>query len=139
MHHVSVFISHSWAYSSHYDTLAKWIFEDSWNLGGVPISFGNTSVPRTDPIHNAPNEQSLKAAIYERIGLSNVVVIPTGMYANYSTWIQKEIDGAAHFGRRIVAVNPWAQEKKSSVVISAASELVGWNKQSVINAVWRNR
>lgn len=134
---MNVFISHSWAYSDHYEKLSQWIFEDSWSISGRPIEFFNTSVPRDNPIHYAPNDATLQHAIYERIANSHVVVIPTGMYANYSKWIQKEIDGARIHGRPIVAVDPWAQKRASSVVASAASESVGWNKQSIINAVWR--
>jgi hypothetical protein len=59
------------------------------------------------------------------------------MYANHSKWIGKEIDGAKLYGKPIVAVDPWAQKRSSSVVATAADEAVGWNKQSIINAVWR--
>jgi hypothetical protein len=139
LHYLSVFISHSWAYSGHYETLAHWIFEKRWNVAGVPIHFEDHSVPKTDPIHYAPSEADLRAAIYERIGSSNVVVIPTGMYANHSGWIQKEIDGAIQYRKHIIAVNPWTQERKSSIVSGVSSEIVGWNKQSVISAIWRHR
>ena len=134
---MNVFISHSWAYSDHYEKLSQWIFEEAWTISSRPITFFNTSVPRDNPIHYAPNDATLQQAIYERIARSHVLVIPTGMYANYSKWIKKEIDGARLHGRPIVAVDPWAQKRASSVVASAASESVGWNKQSIINAVWR--
>lgn len=134
---IRVFISHSWNYTEHYNRLAGWIFEDKWNLNGTPITFLNTSVPRDSPIHNAPSDRALQDAIYERIGASNVVVCPTGMYSTYSKWIVKELAGADLKRVRLLAVNPWAQERKSSVVQHAADEIVGWNKQSVINSVWR--
>lgn len=134
---MNIFISHSWAYSGHYDRLAEWIFEEAWSVDGQRIHFLNTSVPRDNPIHFAPNDATLQQAIYERIVNSHVVVIPTGMYANYSKWIGKEINGAKEYGKPIVAVDPWAQKRTSSVVAEAADEAVGWNKQSIINAVWR--
>ena len=134
---MNVFISHSWSYSGHYERLAEWIFEQAWSVNDQPIRFFNTSVPRDNPIHFAPNDATLQHAIYERIANSHVLVIPTGMYANHSKWIRKEIDGARLYGKPIVAVDPWAQKRASSVVASAASESVGWNKQSIINAVWR--
>lgn len=138
-YHVSVFVSHSWSYSDHYDRLAGWIFGESWNAGGTPIIFHNTSVPRDNPIHYAPNDAALQAAIFERLKVSDVIVVPTGMYSTHSKWIGKELKGAKHHGKKIVAVNPWAQERKSSVVQAVANETVGWNKDSVVNAVWRNR
>jgi hypothetical protein len=133
---VCVFISHSWAYSDHYKTLYDWIFGDQWTVNGSPIQFVDSSVPKENPIHYAPNEQTLKAAIYERIAVANVVVIPTGMYASYSRWIGKEIAGAQAYGKPILAVNPWGQERKSSVVGSAATRNVGWNKNPVAQGVW---
>jgi hypothetical protein len=137
MYRVSLFISHSWLYSDHYNSLCRWIFGEPWNYNGTPITFLNHSVPKEHPIHYAPTDWQLRDAIYDRIIQSDVVVIPTGMYANYSKWIGKEIEGAQIFGKPILAVNPWAQERNSSVVQMAANETVGWNKQSVINGIWR--
>ena len=134
---MNVFISHSWSYSNHYDRLAEWIFDETWTVNGQRIQFTNTSVPRDNPIHFAPNDAALQQAIYQRIANSHVVVIPTGMYANYSKWIRKEIDGAKIYRKPILAVDPWAQKRASSVVADAADDAVGWNKQPIINAVWR--
>jgi hypothetical protein len=136
-HQVHVFISHSWWYSDHYDTLADWLFEESWSAGQASIKFCDFSVPRSDPIHNAPTDKQLRDAIYNKIGRSHVVVIPAGMYANYSKWIQKEIDGAVAYGKPILAVNPWGQERKSSVVQTAANRSVGWNSQTVVDGIWK--
>ena len=133
----AVFVSHSWAYSEHYDTLADWVFGQNWNVDGQPLNLVDTSVPKEDPIHYANNQNELQAAIYARILVSSVVVIPTGMYVNHSNWIQKEIDGAKAYSVPILGVNPWGQEKKSSIVSSEASELVGWNSKSVVDGIWR--
>lgn len=136
MHFVSVFISHSWSYSGHYEKLAEWIFKSDWSANGVPVAFLDRSVPKDDPIHNAPTAAALRDAIYKRINACDVVVIPTGMYAAYSNWIQKEIDGSKWLGKPILAVNPWGQEKKASVVVSAADAHCGWNKDSVVTKIW---
>ena len=134
---MNVFISHSWTYSDHYNKLAEWIFEDDWFINGTRLNFFDTSVPRDNPIHYAPSDQALQTASYERIFASHVVVIPTGMYANHSKWIQKEIDGSALYRKPILAVDPWGQKRAASVVMAAATLDVGWNKQSVINGVWQ--
>jgi hypothetical protein len=135
-HQVHVFISHSWAYSKHYECLANWVFERSWRSGQASIRFCDFSVPRSDPIHNAPTDRQLREAIYGKIRRSHVVVIPTGMYASYSRWIQKEVEGAIVYGKPILAVNPWGQERKSSVVHASASRYVGWNAKSVAQGIW---
>jgi hypothetical protein len=134
---IHIFISHSWANSGHYDTLSAWIFDEKWSSGQASLDFRNYSVPKDDPIHDADNDAQLKQAIYAQVAYSHVLVIPTGMYANYSKWIQKEIDAAKHYGKPILAVSPWAQERESSVVKDNADEAVGWNKQPVIDAIWR--
>ena len=133
---VGIFISHSWKYSDHYETLSEWIFGESWNANGTPIEFVDLSVPKDNPIHFAPNESVLQEAIFQRIKMSSVVVIPTGMYSTHSKWIGKEIAGSKFHLKPILAVNPWGQEKKSSVVQQAARDTCGWNKKSVAQAVW---
>ena len=136
IHNINVFVSHSWAYSDHYNTLSDWIFDETWSVGQASLNFRDYSVPKDDPIHNAPNAQALQSAIFSKIALCHVIVIPTGMYSQYSTWIQKEIDGAKHFGKPILAVNPWNQERKSTVVVQAATDHCGWNKKTIVSKVW---
>lgn len=136
-HQIHIFISHSWHYSNHYDTLADWIFGGNWSVGQASLDFFDFSVPRDDPIHNAPTDKALQQAIYNKIARSHVIVIPTGMYSQYSKWIKKEINGANYYNKPILAVNPWGQERTSSVVVDNATSRVGWNKKSVIDEIWR--
>lgn len=133
---IHVFISHAWSYSDHDDTLSNWIFDEPWSVGQASLDFRDYSVPKDNPIHNAPTDRALKEAIYNQLARSHVVVIPSGMYASYSKWIQKEIDGAKQYGKPILAVNPWGQERKSGVVLDNADDAVGWNKQPLVNAIW---
>lgn len=135
-HNIHVFISHSWSYSGHYEKLRGWIFDETWSVGQASLNFKNYSVPKDDPIHNAPTAKQLQDRINDRISRCHVIVIPTGMYANYSKWIGKEISGASSYSKPILAVNPWAQEKKSSVVQAAAAKTVGWNSKTVVGGIW---
>ena len=135
-HQIHVFISHSWSYSGHYNTLATWIFGENWSAGQASLDFRNFSIPIDDPIHSAPTTKALGEAIYRHVSRSHIVVIPTGMYTNYSKWILHELDGADGYKKPILAVNPWGQERKSSVVLSRASDYTGWNKQPLINKIW---
>lgn len=134
---IHIFISHAWVHSHHYDTLASWIFGESWSVGQASLDFRNFSVPKDDRIHDAPTTRALRDAIYNQISRSHVVVIPSGMYASYSDWIQKVIDGAKQYNKPILAVNPWGQERKAGVVLDNADDGVGWNKQPLINAIWQ--
>ena len=135
-HQIHVFISHSWSYSGHYDKLSEWIFDGNWSVGQASLKFLDYSVPKNDPIHNANNDTQLRNAIYDKISRSHVIVIPTGMYANYSKWIKEEIKGSKQYNKKILAVNPWGQEKGSAVVKNNADKLVGWNKDSVVSEIW---
>ena len=102
-----------------------------------PRRFADYSVPKDDPIHNAPRVKDLEAAIFKKIARSHVVIIPTGMYATYSKWIGREIRGSKNMSKPILAVNPRAQQRTSSIVTNAAAETVGWTRNSVVAAVWR--
>jgi len=133
---IHVFISHSWSYSGHYETLADWIFNRNWRVGQASLDFRNFSVPRSDPIHNANNDLQLRKALFNQIARSHVIIIPMGMYANYSKWIQKEIDGAALYSKPILAVNPWSAKRASSVVSLVANKEVGWNANTVVGGIW---
>lgn len=135
-HHVHVFISHSWTYSEHYEKLREWIFEETWTYGQARVRFSDYSVPKDDPVHNAPRLQQLENAIFRKIDRSHVIVIPTGMYASYSNWIQREIRGSKTKAKPILAVRPLAQQRRSSVVCNAADFIVGWKKQSVVEGIW---
>ena len=133
---IHVFISHSWSYSSHYATLRSWIFDEQWRFGQASLKFHDFSVPKDNPIHKPANASALRKAIYNKIARSHVIVIPLGMYASYSNWIQKEIDGAKRGSKPILGVNPWGQQRRSSVVADAAEKTVGWNKRSVVRGIW---
>ena len=134
---IHIFISHAWAYSDHYKTLEQWIFGEPWSVGQASLDFRDYSIPKHDPIHNVQSTTQLQTAIFNQIGRSHVVIIPSGMYAVYSKWIQKEIDGAKALSKPIIAVNPWGQEKKAGVVLNNADLGVGWNKQPLVNAIWK--
>lgn len=139
MHQISVFISHSWSYSEHYQKLREWIFETDWYIDKMPIRFSDKSIPKDNPIHYANNAKELRHAIFTKIQVSNVVVIPTGMYSSHSKWIQEEINGALEFSKPILAVNPWGQERKSSVVVNSTPHRCGWNSQKVVEKIWALR
>lgn len=100
------------------------------------MTLHNYSVPRTNPILTAANDRQLRDAIHNQIRRSHVIVIPTGMYTHHSTWIGKEIDGSAIYGKPILAVNPRGQLRTSSVVQNAAALCVGWSSRSVVQGIW---
>ena len=125
----NLFISHSWVYSDAYSKLMEL-------LSNAPyFNFKNYSVPKDDPIHNAPNDYQLRAAIKNQMQHASCVLILAGVYATYSKWINIEIQLAQEMGKKIIAIQPWAAQRTSQVVKNAADEIVGWNTSSIVNAV----
>lgn len=126
----NLFISHSWSYSNAYEKLVA-LLNDAPNF-----QYRNYSVPKNDPIHNAPSTTALYKAIKDQMVFCDVVLIMAGKYATYSKWIDNEIQIAkGDFNKPIVGIRPWGNEQISSVVSDAADELVGWNTSSIVSAI----
>lgn len=128
----NLFISHSWAYSDAYDRLIKLLNADPH------FSYKNYSVPKDNPIHNAPNEKVLYEAIKKQVSSAHVVIILAGVYATYSKWIDKEIKIASSefsTAKPILAIQPWAAEKTSQKVKDNADKIVNWNTASIVSGI----
>lgn len=131
----NLFISHSWSYSSAYEKLIALLEKRPY------FSFKDYSVPRDDPIHNAPNSRELYEAIERQMTPCHVVLILAGVYATYSTWIKKEIRIAKtefQYPKPIIAIKPWAQTNISQIVAENADEIVRWNTDSIVDAIRRH-
>lgn len=76
------------------------------------------------------------AAISRKMERCHIVIVPTGMYATHSVWIGKEISSAVARNKPILGINPWGQRRRSGVVVGSASRIVGWNRKSVVKAIW---
>lgn len=125
----NLFISHSWVYSDAYSKLMEL-------LSNAPyFNFKNYSVPKDDPIHNAPNDYQLRAAIKNQMQHASCVLILAGVYATYSKWINIEIQLTQEMGKKIIAIQPWAAQRTSQVVKNSADEIVGWNTDSIVKAI----
>ncbi|VEN74028.1 Molecular chaperone Tir [Candidatus Desulfarcum epimagneticum] len=128
----NLFISHSWAYGSNYDRLIELIDNRTY------FDFKDYSVPKNDPIHNAPTDKALREAIQRQMSPCQVIIILAGVYATYSKWIKKEIDLAKSgfvSPKSVLAIQPWGAEKTSTVVKDNADLIVGWNTESIIKGI----
>lgn len=125
----NLFISHSWTYSDAYEKLRGLLDDDFF------FEYKDYSVPKNDPIHNAPNVSSLKEAIRNQMKHANCVLVLAGVYSTYSKWINIEIELAQEMRKKIIAVEPWGSEKTSRVVKNAADVIVKWRTDSIISAI----
>lgn len=125
-----IFISHSWAYGDAYDKLVGF-FNEHPNF-----KWSNYSVPKDDPVHNAPTKAALYEAIKNKVGPVNCVVILAGVYSSYSEWIKKEVEIAKEvYSKPVVAIEPWASEKTSKIVKDNADAIVKWQSASIVKAI----
>jgi hypothetical protein len=123
-----LFISHSWKYGDAYDKMVKFLDDQG-------ISYYDHSVPKDDPVHTNGTDKQLREAIDAKIKGCSGVIILAGVYATYSKWINEEIEISGNYSKSIIAVEPWASEKTSTVVKDAADRIVKWNGKSLADAI----
>ena len=128
----NVFISHSWQYSDAYEKLCDMLNKKQYFL------YNNHSVPKSNPVHTNGTDRELKIAITEKIQGCHIILVMAGKYSTYSKWINKEIDIAKNgfkTEKPIIGIKPWASTQVSSVVAENATQLVGWNTDSIVSAI----
>ena len=125
----NLFISHSWAYGDAYDKLIRMLDSDRY------FKYKDYSVPKNNPIHNAPYDYQLRAAIRNQMQHASCVLILAGVYATYSKWINIEIQLAKEMNKPIIAIEPWGSERTSSIVKNNANKIVRWNTSTIISAI----
>ena len=136
-HTINLFISHAWKYSTHYETLNEWIFDENWSVGQASLKFRDYSIPKNDPVHTNGTDKQLKEAIDAKLSKCSVILVVTGVYSTYSKWIKKEIELAQQYNKAILSVTPQGAQRTSTIVSGAATQSVGWTKKSVVNGIWK--
>ena len=123
-----LFISHAWTYDADYYRLVN-LLDNAGNF-----NWRNYSVPQHDPV-DANNTTKLATALQNQMRPTQAVLIISGMYAAYRTWIQYEIELAVAWQKPIIGIRPWGSERIPSAVSSVATEMVGWNTSSIVAAI----
>ena len=125
-----LFLSHVWrrAQNSEYYRLER-LLRNANNF-----LWRNYSVPEHDPLGTQTDAQ-LRSALRRQIAPVNCFVVVSGMYVNYRRWIQEELDIALDYGKPIVGVAPWGQERTPLAVQRVAKQVVRWNSISIVAAV----
>ncbi len=130
-----LFISHAWRYSDDYSTVVKWLNE-AQDEG--KLTWKNYSVPYHDPLIDPGTpvgKNKLKELLKNQIRPASKIIVISGMYVAYSEWIDFEIDTAVSMNKYIIGLKPWGQERIPQKVQDNADIMVGWNKNSLINAI----
>ena len=67
-----------------------------------------------------------------------IVLVLTGVYADYSKWITKEINIARSTWNNvlpILGIKHWENEAISNTVLNAANAIVDWNTRRIVDAI----
>lgn len=135
LRHYHIFISHAWRYSDAYTTVVNWLYDAQ--LHGE-FTWSNYSVPEHDPLIDPDSpvgKKTLKSMLSKQLSPASVVIVISGMYAAYSDWIDYEIDTSASYGKYIIGLKPWGQERIPEKISLNADIMVGWNRLSLISAI----
>ncbi|HER34545.1 MAG TPA: TIR domain-containing protein [Halothiobacillaceae bacterium] len=123
-----LFISHSWRHGEKYQRILN--FLDS----ARNFQYRNLSVP-VDRRFPSMTQTELREELRQQIRPAQVVVILGGMYVSHSNWIQFEIDFARSLMKPILGIRPWGAQRMPAAVNNAANIVVGWNTDSIVNAI----
>lgn len=128
-HDYALFLSHSWDYDQEYARVVR-LLEDADRF-----DFRNYSVPEEEQFDTNSDAELERVIREKQIKPSSVVVVLAGLYSTHSNWIGKEIRIAEEEGKPILGVKPWGNDRSSNYVEQHADKMVGWNTDSIIDAV----
>lgn len=121
-------ISHSWKYSNQYETIRTWLNRSPY------FSWSDYSVCCDEPL-NTHTDWQLQNALSNRIANCSAVIVVSGMYANYSKWIDFEIDTAIRYGKPIIGIRPWGAERIPAKIQNNSTVMVYWQSASLVEAI----
>lgn len=124
----NLFISHPWHNGDQYTKFCA-LLDAAKNF-----RYRDYSVEETKPLPDT-SEKRLSQGLEEQISHATCVIVFAGMYVKYRSAIQKEIKIAQKQGKYILAVRPLGQERIPQELQDAASELVAWNTESIVQAI----
>lgn len=130
-----IFISHAWKYGAEYARLVQLLDSAKY------FSYYNYSAPKERPLElSSPSATTseIKRAITNKIRNAQVVLVLGGMYASYHEWMKYEVDEAFRMGKPLIVIKPWGQEYVPQYLRDCATEVVGWNTDSIVGAIRRN-
>jgi hypothetical protein len=122
-----VFISHSWDYGYDYERVVRFLYE------ARNFRWENLSVPEHDPLQS----DDLAYLLRNQMRPADIFLIIAGMYAAHREWIDFEMSFARRIGRPIIGIIKRGSERVPVAIQKAATEIVGWNGNSIVGAIRR--
>lgn len=122
----SLFICHDWEYSDDYYRVCQFL-ERAPNF-----NWEDLSVPEHDPLDT---DDMLEKNLRDQIRPADVMLVLAGMYTAHSAWMDWEMSFARRIGKPIIGIRPWGNVQVPIVVQQNATEIVGWNTSSMVDAI----
>ena len=129
------FLSHAGYYSKGYTRFFELINE------APNFKYRNYFVPKHDPVvepGTTVGKAKLTQLLDNQIKPAYCFLVMAGMYVAHKNWIQKEIEIAQKYGKPVIGLILWGQERTQSLIQEATNEMVGWNTASMIDAIRRH-
>ena len=128
-----LFSSHSWDHGYRREDVHALLAPD-WVKG---VDFRDHSVTAEHPIHHTKSEVELFDVLRDLILPCDVFLVFAGMEASHSVWMEREVHIARTLRVPIIAVIPYAQERRSAVAMDFANDFAHWRGASLRNAILR--
>jgi hypothetical protein len=125
----AVFICHDWEYSVDYHRICQFLD------GASNFQWKNLSVPEHAPLDT---DEMLQKNLRDQIRPADVILVLAGMYSVRSGAMDWEMQFARRIGKPIIGIRPWGNVQLPVVVQRNAREIVGWNSNSIVDAIRRH-
>lgn len=123
-----VFVSHAFVQADDYDRVFEYL-ESSHNF-----YYRNCSNPEL----RVTDRDAMKDELRKQIAISEVVIVPSGMYRQYQELIDFQLNCANGLDKPIIVLESFGVKEKLPVQLEALSdEIVEWNERSIADAIRR--
>lgn len=124
-----VFVSH--VFQSHDDYLRVFEYlESSHNFYYRNCS--NVQIPGNG------GAEAMKEELRRQIALAEVVIVPSGLYAEHREWIDFQLNCAKGFDKPVIVLEQFGVKEKMPVQLEALSdEIIEWNERTIADAIRR--
>lgn len=126
---VRIFVAHPFEEAEDYLRVFEYL-ESSHNF-----YYRNVSVPDRKYL---ADPEGARTELRRQIGLSEVVIIPAGLYKPHRDWVEFELNCAKGFDRPVIVLELFGVKEKLPVQLEALSdERIEWNERSIADAIRR--
>ena len=80
----------------------------------------------------------MKDELRRQIALAEVVIVPSGQYAQHREWIDFQLNCAKGLDKPVIVLETFGVKQKMPVQLEAlGDEIVEWNERSIADAIRR--